>query len=403
MVFKKLFSSFKKEEEKKQVSDDKESRIVEPIQDTDVEVNLLKNTADSQTQSKQSENLVDAFVELGLMDETEAQVYDEALASYEEELDRETRQWREKTRHTWYGKLRDRLGKTKGKLIRRLEEVLGDRVEITDDVIEDIEEILVEADIGMETTQIIIDRLEEAINEKTIQDMDGVKTLLKTILMEILGDIEGTPLLEGVTDKPAVIIVVGVNGVGKTTTIGKLAAQYRLDGKSVLIAAADTFRAGAIEQVEIWAKKVGVHIVKHSPGSDPAAVVYDSLKAAKARNTDIVIVDTAGRLHTKFNLMEEVKKIHRIIQRELPGAPHEVLQVIDATTGQNGLIQAKKFLESTNVTGIALTKLDGTAKGGIVVAITKELKIPIKLIGIGEGVTDLRPFKGSEFVNALFD
>jgi fused signal recognition particle receptor len=276
-------------------------------------------------------------------------------------------------------------------------------VEITDDVIEDIEEILVEADIGMETTQIIIDRLEEAINEKTIQDMDGVKTLLKTILMEILGDIEGTPLLEGVTDKPAVIIVVGVNGVGKTTTIGKLAAQYRLDGKSVLIAAADTFRAGAIEQVEIWAKKVGVHIVKHSPGSDPAAVVYDSLKAAKARNTDIVIVDTAGRLHTKFNLMEEVKKIHRIIQRELPGAPHEVLQVIDATTGQNGLIQAKKFLESTNVTGIALTKLDGTAKGGIVVAITKELKIPIKLIGIGEGVTDLRPFKGSEFVNALFD
>ena len=401
MVLKKLFSVFKKENE------ENENKEIENNQEK-TENNSISNdkTIESTPEEKiekDEENIVDAFVELGLMSSDEAKAYDEALAKYEEELEREAREWREKTRHTWYGKLRDRLGKTRGKLLRRIEEVLGDRIKIDEDVLEDIEEILIEADIGVETTQLVIGKLEDAMDEKPIADMKELMSLLKKIMLEIIGGVEEIPLLQGVEDKPAVIVVIGVNGVGKTTTIGKLAAQYRLDGKNVLIAAADTFRAGAIEQVEVWAKRVGVHIVKHSQGSDAAAVVYDAIQASKARNIDIMIVDTAGRLHTKFNLMEEVKKIYRIIQREIPGAPHEVLQVIDATTGQNGIIQARKFNEAMKIDGIALTKLDGTAKGGIVFSIANEMKIPIKLIGIGESVTDLRQFRGNEFVEALFE
>jgi len=407
LVFKKLFSAFKKEKQEENIKTEEIKNVEEtPIENSsneNIENSIAIENDKTTPPVEKKEELVDAFVELGLMSQEEAVEYDDSLEKYEEELEEETRQWREKNQHTWYGKLRDRLGKTRGKLLRRIEEVLGDRITIDEDVIEDIEEILIEADIGVETTQLIIGKLESAMDDETITDTKGLMKLLKEIMMEILGGIEEAPLLKDVTDKPAVIVVIGVNGVGKTTTIGKLAAQYRLEGKRVLIAAADTFRAGAIEQVEVWAKKVGVHIVKHSPGSDPAAVVYDAIKASKARNTDIMIVDTAGRLHTKFNLMEEVKKIHKIIKREMPNAPHEVLQVIDATTGQNGLIQAKKFNETMEINGIVLTKLDGTAKGGIVFSIANEMKIPIKLIGIGESVTDLRPFNGKDFVEALFE
>ncbi len=402
MVFKKLFSAFKKEKETedKEINEVKENN--EEITKQDEIIDSVEEIIEEEV-NESSDNLSDAFVELGLMSQEDAVEYDSALEDYEEALEKETKEWREKTRHTWYGKLRDRLGKTKGKLLRRIEESLGDRITIDEEVVEKIEEILIEADIGVMTTQMIVERLEEAIDDEIVTDMKDVMKLLREIMMEIVGGMDEIPLRDGVTDKPAVIMVIGVNGVGKTTTIGKLAAQYRLDGKSVLIAAADTFRAGAIEQVEVWAKKVGVHIVKHSQGSDAAAVVFDALKAAKARNIDIVIVDTAGRLHTKFNLMEEVKKIYKIIKREIPEGPHEVLQVIDATTGQNGLVQARKFNEAMPVNGIALTKLDGTAKGGIVMAIAKEMKIPIKLIGIGESVTDLRHFRGKEFIDALFE
>lgn len=296
-------------------------------------------------------------------------------------------------------KLRAGLEKTKKNIVERVESVLLNR-KIDESVIDDIEEILITSDVGTEATDEIISLLKERVRSGSVRTPDELKSYLKEQMSRMLG--KGQPIvLFG--EKPFVILTVGVNGVGKTTTIGKLSSRFISEGNSVILAAADTFRAAAIEQLEIWAKRSGAEIIKHKSGSDPAAVAFDAVEAAKARGIDVVIIDTAGRLHTKGHLMEELKKIHRVIKKSMPDAPQEILLIVDATTGQNALRQAHIFNDAIGITGIALTKLDGTAKGGIVFAIKKELGIPVRLIGIGEGIEDLKDFDPEEFVNALFD
>lgn len=296
-------------------------------------------------------------------------------------------------------KLKASLTKTRKNLVERVESVLLNR-KLDGATIDDIEEVLITSDIGAETVSDIIDLLRKKVTSGEITNSDGVKSYLKGAMSALLG---GHQPLVVFGEKPFVILTVGVNGVGKTTTIGKLAARFISEGNSVLIAAGDTFRAAAIEQLEIWAERTGAAIIKHQSGSDPAAVAFDAVEAAKARGTDVVIIDTAGRLHTKSSLMDELSKINRVIKKSMPDAPQEILLVVDATTGQNALRQALIFNEAVGITGIALTKLDGTAKGGIIFAIKKELGIPVRLIGVGEGVDDLRDFDPKDFVAALFE
>jgi len=298
----------------------------------------------------------------------------------------------------FFDRLKEGLAKTRKGFIEKIETVFTGR-KIDESTIEELEEVLIISDVGARATEEIINSLKEQVKSGEAKDVDSVKELLKREMIAMLD--HAYPLVtQG--NKPVVILAVGVNGVGKTTTIGKLASRFRSQGLSVMLAAADTFRAAGIEQLEIWAQRADSQIVKHQKGSDPAAVAFDAVEAAKSRNIDIVIVDTAGRLHTKSGLMEELKKVKRIIQKAMPEAPQEVLLVVDATTGQNALRQAALFNETVGITGVALTKLDGTAKGGIVFAIKKELGIPVKLIGIGEGLEDLRDFDPREFVEALF-
>ncbi len=297
----------------------------------------------------------------------------------------------------FFDRLKEGLTKTRRGLIGRVEDVFKGR-KIDDQTIDEFEEILITSDMGMPATMQIIDDLREQVKSGKIRDYDQVKAFLKDEMLAILGLPQPFALYQ---ERPFVVLTVGVNGVGKTTTIGKLASRLINEGHGVVLAASDTFRAAAIEQLEIWAERSGAQIVRHQSGSDPAAVAFDAVEAAKGRGLDVVIVDTAGRLHTKMPLMEELKKIKRVIQKAMPGAPHETLLVVDATTGQNALRQAKMFNDAIGVTGIALTKLDGTAKGGIVFAIKKELNIPVRLIGVGEGVDDLRDFVPQEFVEAL--
>ena len=298
----------------------------------------------------------------------------------------------------FFDRLKEGLTKTRKGLIDKIETVFTGR-KIDESTLEELEEILIISDVGALATEKIINGLKEKVQSGEAKDVDSVKVLLKQEMAAIL-DHAHPLVIQG--NKPFVILAVGVNGVGKTTTIGKLASRFRSQGLSVLLAAADTFRAAGIEQLEIWAERADSQIVKHQKGSDPAAVAYDAVEAAKNRNIDIVIVDTAGRLHTKSGLMEELKKVKRTIQKAMPEAPQEVLLVVDATTGQNALRQAELFNETVGITGVALTKLDGTAKGGIVFAIKKGLGFPVKLIGVGEGVDDLRDFDPKEFVEALF-
>ena len=300
----------------------------------------------------------------------------------------------------WFGRLKAGLSKTRDDMNYKINDILGNYVKIDEDMIEDLEDLLISSDIGMETTMTLIDNLRDSIREKQIQDPKEVKPVLAEEIRKILeknGDVSRLNL----EPSPAVILIVGVNGVGKTTTIGKLAHKLKSEGKSVLIAAADTFRAAAIEQVETWGERSGVTVISHKEGADPAAVVFDAIQAQKARNIDVLICDTAGRLHNKKNLMNELEKIHRIIEKEFPNAQKESLLVLDATTGQNAILQAKSFDEVTHLTGIVLTKLDGTAKGGVVLPLIQELDIPIKLIGVGEGMNDLQEFSGEEFADAL--
>ena len=298
----------------------------------------------------------------------------------------------------FFERLKEGLTKTRKGFIEKVESIFtGGKID--EETLEELEEILITSDIGTKATAEIMAVIREKVNKGEVRDASSVKELLKKEMIAILG--HSQPLVV-YGNRPFVILAVGVNGVGKTTTIGKLASRFQSQGFSVLLAAGDTFRAAGIEQLEIWAERAGTQIVKHQHGSDPAAVAFDAIVAAKNRGTDVVIVDTAGRLHTKINLMEELKKVRRTIEKAMPDAPHEILLVVDATTGQNALRQAELFNVAIGITGIALTKLDGTAKGGIVLAIKKGLGIPMRLIGVGEGIDDLRDFDPKEFVEALF-
>lgn len=327
----------------------------------------------------------------------------EMPAARDEKTAQEAQETEEKaeTKDNWFERLKKGLQKTKNGFVDQMDRLLGNYLTIDDELYEELEEILISADVGMESTIEIIDRLQEEIKARNVKDVKEVKPLLKEIILESLSQFTDAER-QVKTEAPAVVMVIGVNGVGKTTTIGKLAYQLSEGGKKIMLAAGDTFRAAAAEQLKEWANRAQVDIVAHHEGADPGAVIYDGIHAARARKTDVLICDTAGRLHNKANLMKELGKIFHILEREYPEANKEVLLVLDATTGQNAVMQAKTFAEVTNITGIALTKLDGTAKGGIIISLEKTLKIPVKLVGVGEGIEDLQRFRANEFVEALF-
>jgi len=308
----------------------------------------------------------------------------------------------EQQKPSFLERMKEAVTRTRENLSERIEEVVSFGKEIDQATLDDLEAILLSADLGTSTTREILEKLREKANYKQIKNVDELKRLLKEEILAILAAVDSQPVSK-VEGSPEVILVVGVNGTGKTTTIGKLAQVLRSDGKTVLLCAADTFRAAAIEQLEVWGHRTGTEVIRTKAGGDPSAVLYDALQAASSRHTDYVIVDTAGRLHTKANLMAELEKMRRIAQRVIPGAPHETLLVMDATTGQNGLQQARQFTQSAGVTGIVLTKLDGTAKGGIVVAISRELGLPIRFVGTGEQINDMVPFDAETYANSLFD
>ncbi len=299
----------------------------------------------------------------------------------------------------FFSKIKEGLRKTKESVINKMHRVVNSFTKIDEELFEQLEEAMIMGDLGVETSEEICTRLRKLIKERGVTDPAMIMELIQEIVADMMGDDVGIDI----SGKPAIIMVIGVNGAGKTTTIGKLCHQYKKQGKKVLVAAADTFRAAAIDQLQVWTERAGVDIVKHAEGSDPGAVVYDAIDAAKARNCDILIIDTAGRLHNKKNLMDELAKINRIMESKAPDSSKEVLLVLDATTGQNAVNQARLFSETANITGIVLTKLDGTAKGGIVISIKNELGIPVKLIGVGEKIEDLQPFDSRSFVTALFE
>ena len=336
----------------------------------------LEEVAESETEESEPEEF----------DETEAE------ASEPEEPEK-------KKKKGFFEKIRDGLRKTKDSVIAKMQLVLNAFTKIDEDLFDQLEETMIIGDMGAETSIEICDQLRKRVKERGITDPKQIMGLIQEIIGEMLGEDQTLQL----QTKPSVIMVIGVNGAGKTTTIGKLCHQLKEDGKKVIVAAADTFRAAAIDQLEVWTDRAGVELVKHAEGSDPAAVVYDAIEAAKARNCDVLICDTAGRLHNKKNLMQELAKINRIIENKAAGCDKEILLVLDATTGQNAVNQARLFKEVADITGIVLTKLDGTAKGGIIVSIKNELEIPVKLIGVGEKIDDLQPFHARDFVNALFE
>ncbi len=300
---------------------------------------------------------------------------------------------------SFFEKLKAGLAKTKAAVMGQINDLFKAFVRIDEDMLEELEELLICSDIGAQTTEYILDELRERIKEKRLTEPEEAKAELKEILLSLVGENEELRL----GTRPSVILVIGVNGVGKTTSIGKMSAELKSQGKKVLVAAADTFRAAAIEQLSVWCDRAGVELIKQSGGSDPAAVVYDAANAAKSRGSDVLIIDTAGRLHNKKNLMDELAKIDRVISRELPGCERETLLVLDSTTGQNAVNQAKEFKNAADISGLILTKLDGTAKGGIVFSVKRELDIPVKFIGVGEGIDDMKPFCARDFVDALFE
>ena len=347
---------------------------------------------------KTSNNSVEVKEEIEENFNTE-EIKEEIEAENSSELDNDEAPNGDKGKVNFFKKLMSGLDKTRKEVGIKINTVMGNYVKIDDDMLEDLEDILISADVGMDTTMKLIDNLRETIINEKINDPSKVKDILKSETKKLMNE----ELNKGISDiSPSIILVVGVNGVGKTTTIGKLAKRYKDEGKSVLIAAADTFRAAAIDQLKEWGSRVNVDVISHSEGQDPAAVVFDAITAAKSRNADILIVDTAGRLHNKANLMKELEKINRIIDKKYPEAYRETLLVLDATTGQNAMNQAKTFKEAVNITGIALTKLDGTAKGGVVIALQSELQIPIKLVGVGEGIYDLQDFNLDNFLQGIF-
>lgn len=299
----------------------------------------------------------------------------------------------------FFDKLKSGLAKTKSAIVGKIDNIFKMFRKVDEDLFDELEELLISSDIGVNTAEEILDNLREYAIDNNVKDADEIKSELFSMLRELVGEHEPLKL----TTSPSVILVIGVNGVGKTTSIGKISYELKSQGKKVVVAAADTFRAAAAEQLSVWCDRAGVDIVKQAAGADPASVVFDAINSAKSKKADVVIVDTAGRLHNKKNLMDELAKIDRVISRELPGACKETLLVLDATTGQNAVMQAKEFKGASNITGLILTKLDGTAKGGIVLSIKKELGIPVKFIGVGEQIEDMKPFDPDDFANALFE
>ncbi len=329
----------------------------------------------------------------------QAQATDETAVEKPAEVVVSDEETKKKEKKSFWTRVKEGLTKTKSALLGQIDDLLKNFVKVDEELLEELEEILICADVGVSATEVIIEKLREQIKDGRLKEKEQVTDALRAILEEMIG--EGAPL--NLSTKPSVILVIGVNGVGKTTSIGKISNQLRKDGKKVVVAAADTFRAAAIDQLAVWCERAQVDLIRQNEGSDPAAVVYDACHAAKNKNADVLIIDTAGRLHNKTNLMNELAKINRVIDRELPDVARENLLVLDATTGQNAIMQAKEFKNAASLTGLILNKMDGTAKGGIVISIRQELNIPVKFIGVGEKLDDMQEFEQKEFVRALFE
>ena len=407
-----MFKFWKKSEDKELEEIEKEEIHKEAIEKIE---ELEENVKEEQ---EKKEELIEELEQLSELNSDDKYAQDEVEESKEENFDslkdQEDHQssqrdnseeleveeeLQEEVKKGLFARLMEGLSKTKSNIMGRVDDILNSYTKIDEDLLEELEEVLITADVGLTTTMDIIDQLRVMIKKRGVTDPLEVRDLLKEIISNILT--EGNPKIE-IDPSPAVIVMVGVNGVGKTTTIGKLAQKYKKDGKKVMLAAADTFRAAATEQLDIWATRVGVDIIKHHEGADPGAVIFDAIKASQSRKVDLLICDTAGRLHNKANLMNELGKIFKIIDREYPEAKKEVLLVVDATTGQNAVSQAKTFKEVADITGIVLTKLDGTAKGGVVLAVKSEVDVPVKLIGVGEKAEDLQVFDAQSFTDAIF-
>lgn len=381
------------DEDKKIELDEIASRIEQEIFDEVIEAKKVLETKVEEVEE------VEETQEVELVEDLKESIEEKEELLEEEVLEEQVEEPKKKS---FFDKLKEGLTKTRDDFTNKIDDVLKSYQKIDEELFEDLEEVLITADVGMNTTMELIDRLKDRIYREKTKDPEGVKNLLKDEMKKLmLESVESNQLV--VEPSPAVILVVGVNGVGKTTTIGKMSNRFKEEGKSVLVAAGDTFRAAAIEQLEEWGNRSHVDVISHTEGSDPAAVIYDGIQAAKARGTDILICDTAGRLHNKSNLMNELNKIFRVVDKEYPNATKEVLLVLDATTGQNAISQAKVFKEVANITGVVLTKLDGTAKGGVVIALQSELNLPVKLVGVGEGIYDLQPFETEDFVEAIFN
>jgi len=373
--FKKLFKKEQEDEQQEKHQEELVEETEEQLSDEEIEAMLLEEVEEE-------------------LPEAEHEVIEdikEPEQVIEEDMEEET--------GSFFSRLKDGLFKTRKNITGKINDVLSNFKSVDEELFEELEEILITSDVGVSTTLKILENLRKRVKEQNIKDPADVKELLKQEILNIMGDSGEKPGEK----TPAVILVIGVNGVGKTTSIGKIASKMKKSGKKVIIAAADTFRAAAIDQLEIWGSRSGVEVIKHQEGADPAAVIFDAVNSAKSKKADVLICDTAGRLHNKKNLMEELKKIFRVIEREYPEAHRETLLVLDATTGQNAISQAKLFKEAADISGLVLTKLDGTAKGGIIIAIKSELDIPVKLIGVGEKVNDLQDFVAADFVNALFE
>ncbi|KNF08781.1 signal recognition particle receptor FtsY [Gottschalkia purinilytica] len=421
-MFKKIFGwgKKKKEEELQQIDIDKEeiesSEIEADIEtNEDIEEKLDNTVKEEVTQENDLEEtikenndetkLYEKIVEEEIKEESvkeETSIDTDKIEEINEQTEEEAKEKIETEKKGFFSRLKSGLEKTRKGITEKVDGILGSYKKIDEELFEDLEEALITADIGVNTTLDIIEKVKQKIKERKITEVNDIKDILKEEIREVLTQGDSNSKLN-IEPSPAIILVVGVNGAGKTTTIGKLSSRLKQEGKKVMIAAGDTFRAAAIEQLDEWANRSGVEIISHQEGADPAAVIYDGIQSAKARKVDVLICDTAGRLHNKKNLMNELNKIFRVVEREYPEAKREVLLVVDATTGQNAVLQAKTFKEACDITGIVLTKLDGTAKGGVVVAVQSELNVPVKLVGVGESINDLQDFNAENFVNAIFD
>ncbi|WP_077367400.1 signal recognition particle-docking protein FtsY [Anaerosalibacter sp. Marseille-P3206] len=389
----KFFDRFKKKK-KEEVDLIEEEKVIEEPEQYQMPVEELPDFEPEEVlEQKQIEEVPEQVKEVV---DTELEEASESVEKIEDSKPEEA------PKVDFFTKLKQGLAKTKKGMVDKIDSILASYGKIDEDLFDELEEILITSDVGVETTMTIIDNLKERVKENKATQANEIREFLKMEIKDVLNKVEDNRGLN-IEPSPAIVLVVGVNGVGKTTTIGKLAYNLRRQDKKVLIAAGDTFRAAAIEQLQEWSNRAHVDIIAHSEGSDPAAVIYDGIQAAKARDTDVLICDTAGRLHNKKNLMNELNKIFRVVEREFPEATKEVLLVVDATTGQNAILQAKVFKEVCDITGIVLTKLDGTAKGGVVIALQSELEVPVKLVGVGEGVEDLQVFEVESFIRALIE